>query len=172
MNLKSTLTAAGFAGTAILASYSSAASASEVIRFKLADPSFPISAAVEVPANASTIYLSGKVPPVVDKTKLGADPAAYGGDTEGQTVAVLRDIETQLKDMKLSLSDVVKMQVFLVADPAKGTQMDFAGFMRGYTKFFGISSQPNLPARSVFQAAGLANPAWLVEIEVVAVRVK
>lgn len=172
MNLNPSLTAAGLAASAILAGYSPAANANEVIRYKLADPSFPISAAVEVPSSASTVYLSGKIPPVVDKSKPPTDPAAFGGDTEGQTIGVLRDIEVQLKEMQLSLADVVKMQVYLVADSAKGKQMDFAGFMRGYTKFFGTPNQPVLPARSVFQVAGLANPGWYVEIEVIAVRAK
>ena len=48
--------------------------------------------------------------------------------------------------------------------------MDFEGFMKGYTQFFGTEDQPNLPTRSVFQVAGLANPDWFVEIEVTAVR--
>ncbi len=48
--------------------------------------------------------------------------------------------------------------------------MDFAGFMEGYVEFFGTEEQPNLPTRSVFEVAGLANAGWLVEIEVVAVR--
>lgn len=60
--------------------------------------------------------------------------------------------------------------MFLVGDPAKEGKMDFAGFMEGYTQFFGTEEQPNLPARSVFQVAGLANPGYLVEIEVIAVR--
>jgi enamine deaminase RidA (YjgF/YER057c/UK114 family) len=68
------------------------------------------------------------------------------------------------------MGDVVKMQVFLVGDPDKGGKMDFAGFMQGYTQFFGSKEQPNLPTRSVFQVAGLANPGFLVEIEVTAVR--
>jgi enamine deaminase RidA (YjgF/YER057c/UK114 family) len=42
--------------------------------------------------------------------------------------------------------------------------------MEGYTQFFGTEAQPNLPARSVVQVAGLANPGFLVEIEVTAVR--
>lgn len=167
MHLPPKMAAASLAASALLAG---CAAPSDVTRYKLADPSFPISAAVEIPAGASTIYVSGKIPPVVDKSKPATDPAAFGGDTEGQTVAVLKDLEVQLKTMQLSLSDVVKMQVFLVADPAKGRQMDFAGFMRGYTQFFGTQAQPNLPARSVFQAAALANPAWYVEIEVIAVR--
>jgi enamine deaminase RidA (YjgF/YER057c/UK114 family) len=46
--------------------------------------------------------------------------------------------------------------------------MDFKGFMDGYTQFFG-GDQPNLPARSVVGVAALANPGFLVEIEVIAV---
>jgi enamine deaminase RidA (YjgF/YER057c/UK114 family) len=41
--------------------------------------------------------------------------------------------------------------------------------MEGYTQFFG-GSQPNLPARSVVGVAALANPGFLVEIEVVAAK--
>jgi enamine deaminase RidA (YjgF/YER057c/UK114 family) len=72
--------------------------------------------------------------------------------------------------MNLTMKDVVKMQAFLVADPAKENRMDFAGFMEGYTQFFGTAEQPNLPSRSVMAVAGLVNPGWLVEIEVTAVR--
>ena len=142
----------------------------DLIRYKIPDSTFPIASAVEVPPGASIVYLSGKVPPVVDESRHTSDPAAYGGDTEGQTVATLKAIEAQLLTMGLGMSDVVKMQVFLVEDPAKGGKMDFAGFMRGYTQFFGTASQPNLPARSAFEITALANPAWFVEIEVIAVR--
>jgi len=45
--------------------------------------------------------------------------------------------------------------------------MDFEGFMAGYTQYFGTAAhQPNLPARSTIQVAGLASGA-LVEIEIV-----
>jgi len=141
-----------------------------IVRYKIPGSSFPIANAIELPPGATTVYLSGKVPPVVDKSKPPNDPAAYGGDTEGQTVEVLKSIDTQLKSMGLGLSDVVKMQVYLVAEPPKGGKMDFAGFMKGYSRFFGTAEQPNLPVRSAFQVAGLVNPAWYVEIEVVAAR--
>jgi enamine deaminase RidA (YjgF/YER057c/UK114 family) len=39
--------------------------------------------------------------------------------------------------------------------------------MQAYTQYFGTAEQPNLPARSAVQVAGLANPSYLVEIEVV-----
>lgn len=142
--------------------------AAEVIRHKLPNSDFPISLAVEIPPNATVVNLSGAVPPVADSK---ADPktlAAYG-NTEVQTVNVLKNIEATLKSLGLTLGDVVKMQVYLVGTPDTG-KMDFAGFMKGYTQFFGTKTQPNLPTRSAFQVAGLANPNYLVEIEVSAVR--
>jgi len=59
------------------------------------------------------------------------------------------------------------MQVFLVHSAS--APMDFKAFMEGYTQFFG-GSPPNLPARSVVGVASLANPGFLVEIEVIAVK--
>jgi enamine deaminase RidA (YjgF/YER057c/UK114 family) len=143
--------------------------AADVVRHKIPNSTFPISAAVEVPAGKTLVFLSGAVPPVADTTAPKDTPQAYG-DTRTQTVGVLTSIDKQLKGMGLSLGDVVKMQVFLVGDPAKGGKMDFAGFMAGYTQFFGTPAQPNLPSRSAMQVAGLASPNFLVEIEVTAVR--
>ncbi len=144
--------------------------AADVIRHKIPNSDFPIAAAVEIPAGATTVYLSGAGPSVADKTLPPTSPAAYG-NTRDQTINTLEKIRDQLKGLKLEMGDVVKMQVFLVGDPAMGGKMDFAGFMEGYVKFFGAKAgQPNLPARSTMQVAALANPGWLVEIEVVAVR--
>jgi enamine deaminase RidA (YjgF/YER057c/UK114 family) len=84
-----------------------------------------------------------------------------------QTTGVLNKIKTILESLGLGIGDVVKMQVFLVHDAR--APMDFKAFMEGYTQFFG-GSQPNLPARSVIGVAALANPGFLVEIEVIAVR--
>ena len=146
------------------------AAAAEVVRHKLPNNStFPISAAVEVPAGRTTVYVSGMVPPVHDAAAPKDSIAAYG-DTKTQSIAVLDAIGAQLETMGLGFGDVVKMQVFLVGDPDKGGRMDFAGFMAAYTQYFGTKEQPNLPARSAMQVAALANPGFLVEIEVTAVR--
>ena len=40
--------------------------------------------------------------------------------------------------------------------------------MSAYREFFGTAAQPNRPARSTMQVAGLVDPGWLVEIEVTA----
>lgn len=143
--------------------------AADVVRHKIPNSNFPISAAVEVPTGKTLVFLSGVVPPVADAAAAKDSPQAYG-DTRTQTVGVLTSIDKQLKGMGLSMGDVVKMQVFLVGDPAKGGKMDFAGFMAGYTQFFGTAAQPNLPSRSAMQVAALASPNFLVEIEVTAVR--
>jgi len=43
-------------------------------------------------------------------------------------------------------------------------------FMEGYTQYFGTKDQPNLPARSAVQVAGLVVPLMFVEIEAFTVR--
>lgn len=155
---------------ALLLAAPALASASDIVRTPLPGGStFPISAAVEVPAGKATVYLSGMVPPVADKDAPANTVAAYG-DTRAQTVAVLEIIRSQLEALGLTMGDVVKMQVFLVGDPAKEGRMDFAGFMEGYRLYFGTEDQPRLPVRSTMQVAALANPGFLVEIEVTAVR--
>jgi len=147
-----------------------AAGAQEIVRHKIPGSDFPIAQAVTLPANATIHFISGQVPPVVDKAANPDSLAAYG-DTKTQTVGVLKKIDEILKSMNLAMGDVVKMQVFLVGDPAKGGRADVKGFMEGYTQFFGAAAaQPNLPARAVMQVAGLNSPGWLVEIEVTAAK--
>jgi enamine deaminase RidA (YjgF/YER057c/UK114 family) len=62
------------------------------------------------------------------------------------------------------------MNVYLVGDPRLDDRMDFEGLMKGYLQFFGTEKQPNVPARTTVQVAGLPMPGALVEIEVVAAR--
>jgi enamine deaminase RidA (YjgF/YER057c/UK114 family) len=142
------------------------AARAEIVRYPIPNSTFPIAQAVQVPGGATTYYISGQVPPVVSKEAEPNSPQAYG-DTKTQTVGVLNKIKGILEGLGLGMADVVKMQVFLVHDAR--APMDFKAFMEGYTQFFG-GSQPNLPARSVVGVAALANPGFLVEIEVIAVK--
>lgn len=152
----------------LLAQGAAAQSEGGVIRHPLPDSDFPILQAVEVPADATLVYLSGTVPQAVDEEAARDAPERFG-DTTTQTETTLTSIEGKLEGLGLTMGDVIKMQVYLVA-PEGSDGMDFGGFMEDYTQFFGTEEQPNLPTRSMFEVAGLANPAWLVEIEVVAVR--
>lgn len=140
-----------------------------VIRHPLPGSDFPILSSVEVPAGAVTVYLSGAGAPVADTSAPPRTVPAYG-DTAKQTEATLLAIQRTLAGLGLGMGDVVKMTVFLVGDPGAAGRMDFDGFMRSYRKFYGTADQPRLPTRSVVQVAALANPGWLVEIEVTAVR--
>lgn len=159
-------------GAAVLATglfLAGSAAAQEVVRYKLPNSDFPVVQAVEIPAGAATVYLSGAVPTLINDAVDRNTAQAYG-DTKTQTESVFKAIAQTLGTLGLKMGDVVKMQVFLVGDPAKGSRMDVGGFMEGYRQFFGTEEQPNLPARSVVQVAGLVNPGFLVEIEVTAVR--
>jgi len=127
----------------------------------------PISTSVSVPAGSRLVYISGTVPDVVDPNAPEGTPARYG-NTEAQTRSVLKKVEAALAAQGMGLGDVVMMRVFLVA-PA-GQRMDFAGMMKAYREYFGTPAQPNKPARSTMQVAGLVDPGWLVEIEVTAAK--
>ena len=145
--------------------------AADVVRHKIPNSDFPIALAVEVPAGKKVVYLSGAGPTVVDKTAKPNSVAAFG-DTKQQAASTLEAIAATLKDLKLDMKDVVKMTVFLVGDPAKDGNIDFAGFMDAYKVYFGGPEHPNLPARSTVKVAALVNPGWLIEIEVIAVAPK
>jgi enamine deaminase RidA (YjgF/YER057c/UK114 family) len=140
----------------------------DVVRHPIPNSNFPIAQSVEVSGNTTTYYISGQVPALVNKDADPATPFAYG-DTRTQTIAVLTKIKGILEGLGLGMGDVVKMQVFLVNNAS--SPMDFKAFMEGYTQFFG-GGQPNLPARSVIGVAALANPGFLVEIEVIAAKDK
>jgi enamine deaminase RidA (YjgF/YER057c/UK114 family) len=136
-----------------------AAAQTSVTRIPLPNNSpFPISEGVWA---GDTLYLSGSIDSSVAK--------GTPGDTQAQTVNVLQSIQKTLAEQHLTLGDVVLMHAYLAGDPSKGGKMDFAGFMAGYTQFFGTKDQPNKPARSAMQVAALALPGALIEIEVVAV---
>jgi len=145
-------TALAFCGAAV------AGAQVNVTRVPLPHSNFPISEGVWV---GDTFYLSG----TLDSSVARGTP----GDTETQTVHTLQNIQKELEEQHLTLGDVVLMHAFLAGDPAHGNKMDFAGFMKGYSQFFGTSDQPNKPARSAMQVAALALPGALIEIEVVAV---
>ncbi|HET9427985.1 MAG TPA: RidA family protein [Allosphingosinicella sp.] len=141
-----------------------AAQAQEVVR--VGAPQSPISGSVEVPAGARLVYVSGTVPDPIDENAPPGSVARYG-DTAAQTRSILRKIQAQLRQHRLDLGDVVMMRVFLVAPPGQEA-MDFAGMMTAYREYFGTEAQPNRPARSTMEVAGLVDPGWLVEIEVTA----
>jgi enamine deaminase RidA (YjgF/YER057c/UK114 family) len=147
-----------------------AAAAEDVVRTPLPDGNpFPISAAVTVRAGVDTVYVSGALPSAINKDAPKGTPPVYG-DMEAQTVSVLTSIKGTLAKLGLGMGDIVKMTVFMAADPANDNKLNFPGLMAGYSQFFGTKEQPNKPARSAVQVAALVAPGALLEIEVIAVK--
>lgn len=128
----------------------------------------PIAAAVWA---GDTFYLSGQLASPVTPADATKGIAADYGDTKTQAASIFNKIQVALKEQGLDMKDVVKMTVFLTADPKTG-KLDFPGLQASYTTFFGTAAQPNKPARSAVQVAALVAPWALLEIEVIAVRSK
>jgi enamine deaminase RidA (YjgF/YER057c/UK114 family) len=131
--------------------------------------SFPISSSVLVSPGSGIVFLSGTLADPA-KPDAPAGSAERMGDTEVQAVSVFGKLEKELAAWGLTMSDVVKMNVFLVGDPSKGGAMDFEGLMKAYARHFGTSTQPNLPARTTVQVVALPVPGALVEVELVAAK--
>ncbi|MBB6646107.1 RidA family protein [Halobellus ruber] len=98
------------------------------------------------------IYVSGQVP-------IDPDTGAIVGDTiEPQAGQALENVRSVLAEADASLSDVIKVQVFLVDTD------DFPGLDATYAE---VMPEP-YPARSAFEVGGLAADVR-VEIEAIAV---
>ena len=150
--------------TACLLGGATSAHAADIVRHSNGT-NFPIARAVEVPPGKTLYFHSGMTPAPLDPKATPGTPE-YWGDTRTQTLSVFARIKESLDTMKLDFGNVAAMTVYLVGDPAKGGRMDFDGMMAAYSQFFGTKEQPNLPARSTVQVAGLVGPGMLVEIEV------
>ena len=155
----------------LLISTATIANAQQIKRTPIPNSNFPISVAVTVPAGTDTIYLSGVLPDVADPAAPKGTPAAYG-NTETQTLSVLRKLQAALADEGLSFADVVSLRVFLVGDPKLDNKLDFTGLNNAFGQSFGTAAQPAKPARTALQVVALPLPGALVEIDLVAARVK
>ena len=149
---------------ASLLAVAGAAHAADIVRHSNGT-NFPIARAVEVPAGKTIYFHSGMTPAPLDPKATPGSPE-YWGDTKTQTLSVFGRIKESLDKLGLGFGDVVAMTVYVAGDPAKGGRMDFDGMMAAYSQFFGTKEQPNLPARSTVQVAGLVQPGMMVEIEV------
>jgi 2-iminobutanoate/2-iminopropanoate deaminase len=105
------------------------------------------------------IVATGPVVYVAGQVAIDEGGAIVQGDAEAQTRKVLRNLARVVESAGASLDDVVKTMVFLV-DIA---DRDAVGRVR--EEFFGDPP----PANTLLVVAGLANPAFLVEIEAIAV---
>lgn len=125
----------------------------------------------DVKAGTDLFYLSGQLASPVDPAKTFAEVKSIDdlGDTRTQTISTLNRIKKILEGRGYAMSDIIKLTLFVVADPKLG-KMDFAGANEGFKQFFKTAENPNTVARSTFQVVALAGPYFLIEIEAVAAR--
>lgn len=133
---------------------------------RLGPPERAFAVSVAAPASAPIVYISGTVADPADPHAVLGSVERFG-DTGAQTRSVLNKIESALAGHGMNLSDIVMMRIFLVAPPGQ-QRMDFAGMTRAYLERFGTLAQPNKPARTTVQVAGLVEQGLLVEIEATA----
>jgi enamine deaminase RidA (YjgF/YER057c/UK114 family) len=116
------------------------------------NPAFTYAVRVDPPV--STIYVGGQ-------NGVGADGAVVEGGLGAQSAQAFANLETVLAEAGASLEHVVKWTMFCVA--GHPLEEGVAAFAEAWGR------RPDPPAISVVIVAGLANPAFLVEIEAVAV---
>ena len=127
--------------------------------------------AARVKAGADMLYLSGQLPSPIDPTKSMAQATSWEdyGDTKTQTISTLAKIKEIVEAEGFAMTDLVKLSLFVTADPRTG-KMDFAGVNEGFRTFFKTAENPTTVARSTFEVAGLVGPQFLIEIEAIAAR--
>ena len=108
--------------------------------------------AIEVPAGARLLFVSGTVGVKPD----GSVPAAFAAQVE----TVMQNLTEILKAGGMDWNDVVKFQGFLTP------QGDIPTFAEVRERHFG----PQKPAMTVVWVAGLADPRWMVEVDLVAAK--
>jgi enamine deaminase RidA (YjgF/YER057c/UK114 family) len=154
--------ARAFACAAALTLVAGGAQAAEAVTrvpFNFATPT-GISTSVSVAAGTKLHFVSGQLPTIADPKN--------PGDTYTQTKSVIAKLIAQLAALGLKPSDAVKGTVFLVGDPAKGGEQDFAGFSKAWTETWTGGPGGAFPARSAVKIAGLNLPGALIEIELIA----
>jgi len=162
-------TALAAAGALLLAALPGHAAA-QVTKLK-SNPAALILDAADIKAGADMIFVSGQLPAPLDPAKPMSEIKSIDdyGDSKTQTISVLSKIRKILESRGYTMGDVVKMTLFIAADPKLG-KIDFAGVNEGFKQFFGTAENPSTTARSAFQVAALVGPYFLIEIEAIAAK--
>jgi len=95
----------------------------------------------------------------------GAVPAV-GGNMKTQALSALETVKTRLAAAGMSFKDVTFLRAYIV--PEADGSLDRAGWGEAYTTFFNNPGQPHKPARTTIAVHSLPNPAWKIEIDVIA----
>jgi enamine deaminase RidA (YjgF/YER057c/UK114 family) len=123
----------------------------------MAPPFSPYSQGVEVPAGARHIHVAGQVGVRPDGT--------VPEDMAEQTAQAWRNVQTVLREKGMDLEDLVETRTYIV------NRDDIPGYRKGREAIFGAGDDGPRPAVAMLIVAGLAQPAWKIEICAVAAKV-
>ena len=153
-----------------LAAMAPAVATAQVTRIQR-NPAGLILEGVKVKAGTDMVFLSGQLASPLDPAKPMSEVKSIEdmGDTKAQTISALGKIRTILEAQGYTMADVIKLTLFVAADPKLG-KLDFAGANDGFKSFFGTKDNPSTVARSAFQVGALVGPYYLIEIEAIAAK--
>lgn len=125
-----------------------------------------------IPANAEMLLYSGSInfamPEGCGRDDLGKAECP-AGDMEAQGTAILEGFKNRLEARGWSMENVVRANVYGVAGE---DGLDFAGFNAAFAKYFSREDGGWYPARTFVEVAALFRPELLVEVEILAMKVK
>ncbi len=126
-----------------------------------------------IPPNAEMLLYSGSInfamPEGCGRQDIGK-PECPAGDMEAQGTAILEGFKRRLEARGWSMENVVRANVYGVA--GEDGELDFAGFNRAFAKFFSREEGGWYPARTFVEVAALFRPELLVEVEILAMKVR
>ncbi|MCH2155370.1 MAG: Rid family hydrolase [Opitutales bacterium] len=132
-------------------------------------PDRPYASHVVVEPGAGYFYTWGITASPRSKTvalKGLPDEERYG-DTYTQSHRVLTTLTSDLKQVGLTLRDVVNVRAYVVGNDEEPP--DFDGWNRAFTEFFGTPDNPHKPARTTVGISRLFISQYKIEVEFVAV---
>ena len=130
-------------------------------------PDSRIASGVAVAPNAPLYFTSGMLADPLDPDAPFGD-RAQRGDMAQQATSALEKLEANLKGVGLTLRDVFFLRAMVFPDPLDDFRVDFAGWNRAYSEFFGTAANPHKPTRTTMAAPGFNAFNALIEIEVYA----
>lgn len=127
---------------------------------------------ISIPPNAEMLLYSGSINFAMPEGcgfRDAGKPECPAGDMEAQGTAILEGFREKLEARGWSMENVVRVNVYGVAGD---DGLDFAGFNRAFAKYFSREEGGWYPARTFVEVAALFRPELLVEVEILAMKVR
>jgi len=125
-----------------------------------------------IPPNAEMLLYSGSINFAMPEGcgfRDAGKPECPSGDMEAQGTAILEGFKNRLEARGWSMENVVRVNVYGVAGE---DGLDFSGFNTAFAKYFSREDGGWYPARTFVEVAALFRPELLVEVEILAMKVR